>query len=408
MRSNYKPLGNYIKEVNNRDTKLEVDLLLGVSIQKKFMPSIANTIGTDMSTYKIIKRNQFAYGPVTSRNGDKISIALLEDYDEAIVSQAYTPFEVTDLNLLLPEYLMMWFRRPEFDRYARFKSHGSAREIFDWAEMCNTLLPIPSIAKQREIVKEYNTFVNRIKLNQQLIQKLEETAQAIYKQWFVDFEFPFDFAQGKPDENGLPYKSYGGEMVESELGVVPDKWKYEKIGSYVKLSQGLVVNATTNHLLKPTGIPLLRITDLINDTKEIFIDQSVDKKNIAKKEDIIISRTGQVGLVFRNKEGVIYNNCFKITPNEKLVQKEYLYWFLRQKNTFNSMVELASGSSAQFDLTHTAFNTLPFIIPSIEIQSNFSKIIKPFGNHLDLVYNENKILYNMKYVLLSKLATIEN
>jgi len=170
MRSTYKPLGNYIREVNNRDIKLEVDLLLGVSIQKKFIPSIANTIGTDMSTYKIIKRNQFAYGPVTSRNGDKISIALLEDYEEAIVSQAYTPFEVSDTNKLLPEYLMMWFRRPEFDRYARFMSHGSAREIFGWEEMCNTLLPIPSITKQREIVKEYNTVVNRIKLNQQLIQ----------------------------------------------------------------------------------------------------------------------------------------------------------------------------------------------------------------------------------------------
>lgn len=82
----------------------------------------------------------------------------------------------------------MWFRRPEFDRYARFKSHGSARVIFDWDEMCNTLLPVPHIDKQREIVAEYNTIQNRINLNQQLIQKLEETAQAIYKQWFVDVE----------------------------------------------------------------------------------------------------------------------------------------------------------------------------------------------------------------------------
>jgi type I restriction enzyme S subunit len=102
----------------------------------------------------------------------------------------------------------MWFRRPEFDRYARFKSHGSAREIFDWEEMCNTQLPIPTISKQREIVKEYNVIQNRITLNQQLIQKLEETAQAIYKQWFVEFEFP--------GENGKPYKSNGGEMVWCE------------------------------------------------------------------------------------------------------------------------------------------------------------------------------------------------
>ena len=190
MRSNYKQLGQFIEPINIRNKDLAVDALLGVSIQKCFMPSIANTVGTDMSKYKVVRKLQFAYGPVTSRNGDKISVALLEDYDAAIVSQAYIVFQIIDHEELDPEYLMMWFRRPEFDRYARFMSHGSARETFDWDEMCETELPVPSIEKQREIVKEYNTIVNRIKLNEQLNQKLEETAQALYKHWFVDFEFP--------------------------------------------------------------------------------------------------------------------------------------------------------------------------------------------------------------------------
>ena len=141
--------------------------LLGLSIQKKFIPSIANTIGTDMSTYRIIEKNQFAYGPVTSRNGDKITIALFNDFEKALISQAYIPFEVKDTNELEPEYLMMWFRRPDFDRYARFMSHGSAREIFGWEEMCNTLLPVPHITKQHEIVKEYKVIQDRITLNQQ-------------------------------------------------------------------------------------------------------------------------------------------------------------------------------------------------------------------------------------------------
>ena len=149
----YKRLGDYIREVNVRNRELKVTNLLGVSISKEFMPSIANTIGTDMSTYKIVGRRQFAYGPVTSRNGDKVSIALLDGYDDAIISQAYTVFEVVDHEQLLPEYLMMWFRRPEFDRYARFHSHGSAREIFDWDELCDVMLPIPSITRQREIVR---------------------------------------------------------------------------------------------------------------------------------------------------------------------------------------------------------------------------------------------------------------
>ena len=135
MKSNYKQLGQFIEPINIRNKDLAVDTLLGVSIQKCFMPSIANTVGTDMSKYKVVRKLQFAYGPVTSRNGDKISVALLEDYDSAIVSQAYIVFQIIDHEELDPEYLMMWFRRPEFDRYARFMSHGSARETFDWDDL---------------------------------------------------------------------------------------------------------------------------------------------------------------------------------------------------------------------------------------------------------------------------------
>jgi restriction endonuclease S subunit/predicted GIY-YIG superfamily endonuclease len=190
MKSSYKVLGPYIQPVDERNTALEDLLLMGLSVSKQFFPTIANLVGTDMKTYKIVYRNQFTYIADTSRRGDKIAIALNDRFDKMLVSQAYTPFEVKDTNELDPEYLMMWFRRPEFDRYARFKSHGSAREIFDWEEMCNVKLPIPHIDKQRKIVKEYNTIQSRINLNQQMIQKLEETAQAIYKQWFVEFEFP--------------------------------------------------------------------------------------------------------------------------------------------------------------------------------------------------------------------------
>ena len=186
MKSNYKRLGDYIHEVDVRNASLYVNTLLGVSITKEFISSIANTIGTDMSTYKIVRKGQFAYGPVTSRNGDKVSIALLANEDTAIISQAYTVFEVKDTNELLPEYLMMWFRRPEFDRYARFHSHGSAREIFDWSEMSDVMLPIPSIERQREIVAEYETLSKRIHLNEQLISKLEDTVQNLYRKMFVD------------------------------------------------------------------------------------------------------------------------------------------------------------------------------------------------------------------------------
>ena len=161
MRSNYKPLGQFIRQVDIRNTDGKEDNLLGVSVQKTFMPSIANTVGTDFTKYKVVKKGQFTYIPDTSRRGDKIGIALLKDYDEGLVSNVYTVFEIVDTKQLIPEYLMLWFSRPEFDRYARFKSHGSVREIMDWDEMCKVELPVPSYEKQKEML-EFIAHNNRI------------------------------------------------------------------------------------------------------------------------------------------------------------------------------------------------------------------------------------------------------
>ncbi len=151
----YKRLGNYIRLVDKRNTDLSVKNLLGVSIQKKFIISIANTTGTDMSNYRIIKRNQFAYSSVTSRNGEKITIALLKKDNEAILSPAYTVFEIINENELIPEFLFIWFNRPEFDRYTRFNSWGSARETFAWEDMCEVRFPIPDIEEQKKYVALY-------------------------------------------------------------------------------------------------------------------------------------------------------------------------------------------------------------------------------------------------------------
>ena len=171
MEKGYKILGNYIRFVDERNKDLSVTKLLGVSISKKFIPSIANIVGTDLSNYKIVRTGQFAYGPVTSRNGEKISIAYLDEED-CIISSSYTVFEVENKEELDPEYLMLWFSRPEFDRYARYKSHGSVREIFDWNELCMVELPVPDIEKQRKIVKAYKILTDRIALKQKINDNL--------------------------------------------------------------------------------------------------------------------------------------------------------------------------------------------------------------------------------------------
>lgn len=275
-KTNYKRLGDYIREVDVRNRDLEVTKLLGVSISKEFMPSIANTIGTDMSSYKVVEPRQFAYGPVTSRNGDKVSIALYKDGEKAIVSQAYTIFEVTNKLELLPEYLMMWFRRPEFDRYARFKSHGSAREIFSWEEMCDVELPIPPIDQQQKIVAEYNAIQQRIKLNEQLIVKLEETAQAIYRKMFVD----------GIDKNNLP-----------------EGWRINRFTNILKLSGGGTPD-TSNLTYWNGNIPFFSPADISNGYYTFTTEKHISKEGLNNcssrlypQDSIFITARGTVGKV---------------------------------------------------------------------------------------------------------------
>ena len=171
MASNYRKLGGYIREIDRRNVENRQENLLGLSVAKCFIPSIANTVGTDFRKYKVVEKGQFAYIPDTSRRGDKIAIALLEDWDRGLVSNVYTVFEVVSEGLL-PKYLELWFRRPEFDRYARYKSHGSVREIFDWEQLCDVELPVPPLEEQHRIVESFLAIEQRIDALQRLNDKL--------------------------------------------------------------------------------------------------------------------------------------------------------------------------------------------------------------------------------------------
>ncbi|MDO9510443.1 MAG: restriction endonuclease subunit S [Bacteroidales bacterium] len=162
-----KVLGEYIEQSDERNNDLKIDNLIGISVSKVFMETKSNKEQLDLSNYKIVRPREFGYVSVTSRNGEKISIAIL-DGEAGLVSSTYTVFRVKDTSFLLPEYLFLFFKRSEFDRYARFHSWGSARETFDWADMCNVKLPIPDIKVQEAIVTIYHTLETRKRINEQL------------------------------------------------------------------------------------------------------------------------------------------------------------------------------------------------------------------------------------------------
>ena len=184
-KTDYKRLGDYIHEVDVRNRDLEVNELVGLTINKAFIPSVANTIGTDLSNYKVIRKDQFACSLMQVSRDGKMPVAMFEG-ECAIMSPAYPMFEVLDKNILLPQYLMMWFSRKEFDREASFYAVGGVRGSLTWQDFCDMTLPIPPIEQQRKIVAEYEIISKRIRLNEQMITRLEETAQTLYRNMFVD------------------------------------------------------------------------------------------------------------------------------------------------------------------------------------------------------------------------------
>lgn len=395
MKSNYKKLGPYIREIVDKNSQLAITKLLGVSITKQFIVSIANTIGTDMTTYKIVRTNQFAYGPVTSRNGDKISVALLQEED-CIISTSYTVFEIIDHNKLDPEYLMMWFRRSEFDRYARYKSHGSVREIFDWQEMCNVELPIPSIEKQKEIVREYNTIVERIKLNEQLCQKLEETAQALYKQWFVDFEFPIskEYAEsmGKPELEGKPYQSSGGEMVYCKRldNKIPTLFIEKSLGSLMTINYG---KALPEEKRVNGTIPVYSSAGFLGYHDYCLCDTS----------SVVIGRKGSIGKVyFVSTPSFCIDTAYFISNKDTALPLVYVYILMNNLN-LSSMNE----DSAVPGLNRNSIYEKIIALPSEEylklFENNIMKLLNSFFGK-----NKSEFIYDtLKNIILKKMSAVK-
>lgn len=406
MKSNYKPIGKHIRLVDERNLGLKVTTLLGLSISKEFIPSVANTIGSDMENYKIIRKNQFACSLMQVRRDKKIPVALLRDFEEAIISQAYPVFEVIDEDVLLPEYLMMWFSRSEFDRESCFYAVGGVRGSLEWEDFCNMQLPIPSLDKQKEIIAEYNTIVNRIKLNEQLNQKLEETAQAIYKQWFVDFEFP--------DDNGNPYKSSGGEMVwNEELNKdIPNEWKAALISDFGKVVTGKTPSsANPEHF----GNEMLFVTPGDFSSYHKFAtgaERHLSKKgftSLGKKiipvGSIIVTCIGSaMGKVAISSEECITNQQMNsIIPN-KNIYIDYLYYYLN--SIAGELKSIAVGGSTMPMLSKTDFEKVHILKPDEIVLKLFHDILEQMNSSILNYSRQISCLLKLEAVLLSKLTKI--
>lgn len=423
MKSNYRPIGDFIELVDIRNKDLRVDHLLGLSITKEFIPSVANTVGTNMSNYKIIKKNQFACSIMQVRRDKKMPVALLKDFEEAIISQAYPVFQVIDEEVLSPDYLMMWFSRAEFDRYACFLAVGGVRGSLEWDDFLEMELPVPSIEKQRDIVKEYNTIVNRIKINEQLNQKLEETAQALYKYWFVDFEFP--------DENGQPYKSSGGKMVYNEKMdlEIPSDFGVCKLEDFIDSSFGGdwgKVKPEGNYFekvtcVRGTDIPMFKSGALNNAPIRYILNKNLKNKEVHENNIIIeisggspTQSTGRAVLVSAShikamETPIICSNFCRVIQLNSNIHSRLFYSHLDYLYDLDYLFTFENSTTGVKNFDLTAFLGEEYIVkPYNSLLIEYNNIFDLLQKNILSYRREINGLKKLKELVLTKMSRVES
>jgi len=364
----YHRLCNYIREVNVRNRGLKVTDPMGINIDKHFMPSVANVIGTDLSTYKLVSKNQFACNLMHVGRDEKIPMAMQTDDNPIIVLPAYFVFEVTKTDELMPEYLMMWFCRKEFDRNAWFYTDADVRGGLDKEALMDMQLPVPSIEWQREIVSEYETLTRRIRLNNQMIEKLEATAQALYHKTFVagidKQNIPlFDIAD---ITYGFPFNS---ELFSDDN----------------------------------TLSPIIRIRDILSNKTETFTSEQVDKKYEINDGDILIGMDGAFHMTIWSGGCVLQNQrIVKIVPKKDKYVSAYQIFF----SIYDAIKRLESSieGTTVAHLSDREMRKLSIIVASGKTQENTYSLFETIKKSIMLYKKENLKLNELQSLLLAKMG----
>ena len=326
MKSGYKQLGEYIEEVTrtNSDLKYGIDDVRGCSNTKKMMQTRANLIGRTYEKFLVLKPGEFVFNRRTSRNGEKIGMAYNDTDREYIFTEDYVAFRVKDecLSDLLPEYLYLFFCRSEFDRYARYKSTGSAPEFFNWEDMCAVPFTAPDIEEQKKIVHAYKVIEDRINLKKRINENLEATAREIFKSYFVTYE------------------QFGGHC--------PPDWKLVTVGDVVSVSRGASPRPIHEYLCDE-GMPWVKISDAsassskyLFSTVECITHDGVASSRVVTPGMMIVSNSASPGLPMIIEITACVHDGWLIIDNYQHVTKEYMYYYFL--NERQNLVSSSNGS----------------------------------------------------------------
>lgn len=344
MKSNYDILGNHIRLIDTRNRESITDRVLGINIDKFFMPSVANVIGTDLSKYKLITKGKFACNPMHVGRDERLPVALYDEEKPAIVSPAYFMFEVIDNSILNEDYLMMWFRRPEFDRICWLHTDGSVRGGITWDDICRLELPIPPIEKQLEIVNSYKAITERIALKKKINDNLEATAQAYFDNLFFSCDDTdctlADIAlvnPSRPLSKGVEARCFDMSTLPTS-GCIPTGDTTKPYNGGVRFINGDTLIA--------------RITPCLENGKAAYI-------NILNEGEVAFGSTEYI--VFASKDDI--PSCF--------------YYFLIRNSKFVTFaLQFMNGSSGRQRVSGEELASFPLMIPSKEKLAAFNKVGK--------------------------------
>lgn len=375
-------LGDYIREVDVRNRDLAMTQLVGLTIDKAFIPSVANVIGTDLSNYKVIRNKQFACSLMQVSRDQKIPVAIFKE-TEAIMSPAYPMFEIIDEQELMPEYLMMWFARKEFDREASFYAVGGVRGSLTWEDFTNMTLPVPSIERQRAMVAEYETIERRISLNRAMIVQLEATAQTLYRKMFVDDIDPEHLPAGwRMDTLSSFGKVITGKTPSSDNPEdFGDKITFVTPGDFNKYRKFAI---GSDRMLSDSGRERL-------------------KGKILPKGSVIVTCIGSdMGKVVLASEECITNqqmNSIVVNHDE---YSDYLFYALSSRS--KELKSMALGSSTIPLLNKSEFEKIKCVVPPRELLLEFSRLTCAMNDMMIYKLKENNNLTELQSLLLAKMG----
>ncbi len=369
MSRNYQKIGDYITVIDNRNTDGSITRLMGISIEKRYIPSVANVIGTDLTNYKIIRKGQFACSLMQVSRDQRIPLVMYSEDEPAIMSPAYVMFEVNDPDVILPEYMALWFMRAEFDREASFYAVGGVRGSLDWEDFCNMKLPVPPIPEQRKIVHYYQVIINRIELLRMINDNLEETITTVFK-------------------------SYVSEKTQDEL---------ETVYKALKVINGFAFSSELFNT-DMVGYPLVRIRDLSTCNPDVYTSEMQSGIEYVDAGDLLVGMDGEfVPHIWYGRKGVLNQRVCKIVPVKQGIHPMFLYCTLKP---ILAEIQRTQGGTTVIHIGKKDFDKMVCIHLTEDEHNSFYKKVDPLYKLLVQNLKEILNLSSLMAMILSSMSRV--